>query len=187
MNLQTFIESLLENKKNGFYVELGSGHPIKGSNTLVLERKFEWSGLSIDSNQTLCENFNLIRKNKCICSDALTFDYTTYFKKNNFPNQIDFLQVDIDEGYDFAGRSVGNPASPLLGLISLPLNTYRFSIITFEHDALINYRYKSVRDAQREILDSLGYSLVQKHPHEDWWVDPKVIPYPKYQNYYFFK
>lgn len=185
MNLNNFITKLLDKKTNGCYVELGSGHPVGGNNTFFLEKEYGWSGLSIDSNAELCEKFNNVRKNNSICADALTFDYRSYFEKNDFPKQIDYLQIDIDEGYDFAGRSVGNPASSLLGLISLPLNIYRFSIITFEHDALINYRYGSVRDAQREILDSLGYSLVQKHEWEDWWVDPKIIPYPKYKNYYF--
>jgi hypothetical protein len=33
-----------------------------------------------------------------------------------------------------------------------------------------------MRDAQREILTSLGYKLVQRHTFEDWWVDPNIIP-----------
>jgi len=182
MGNHRFVTNLLKKKRKGFYVELGSGHPTDGSNTFALEQEYDWSGLSIDLSPELCKEFNSVRRNKTVCANALTFDYRKHFEKNNFPKQIDYLQVDVDEGYDFAGRSAGNPASSLLGLIALPLNIYRFSIIMFEHDALINYKYNSVRDAQREILDGLGYSLVQKHAWEDWWVDPNVIPYPEYKN-----
>jgi hypothetical protein len=63
-----------------------------------------------------------------------------------------------------------------LGLISLPLTQYRFSVITFEHDANMYFRNAAMRDAQREILDSLGYTLVVREKHEDWWVDPNIIP-----------
>lgn len=182
MNADWFVSLMLKNKTNGYYVELGSAHPTEGNNTYKLETNNEWTGLSIDIDERMCEHFNSVRKNKAICADALTFDYRKHFEENNFPKQIDFLQVDVDCGYDYSGRSVGNPASSLLALISLPLNVYRFSVITFEHDALINFKYAAVRDTQREILDSLGYSLVQRHSYEDWWVDPNVIPYPQYKN-----
>lgn len=184
MKTDWFILEILKNKRDGIYVELGSAEPVNGSNTYSLETKYDWHGLSIDLNEDLCNQFNDIRKSKAVCADALTFNYRKYFEDNNFPHQIDYLQVDVDGGYDHAGRSIGNPASSLLALISLPLNSYRFSVISFEHDALINYKYASVRDAQREILDSLGYSLVQRHSYEDWWVDPEVIPYPFYKNFF---
>ena len=46
------------------------------------------------------------------------------------------------------------------------------------------WRNDAMRDAQREILDSLGYSLVVRQMHEDWWVDPKVITLEKYREYF---
>ena len=48
----------------------------------------------------------------------------------------------------------------------------------------IEYKNIAMRDAQREILNALGYSLVKRFHHEDWWVDPEVIPYPVYKNFY---
>jgi hypothetical protein len=38
------------------------------------------------------------------------------------------------------------------------------------------FRNSAMREAQREILDSLGYTLVVREIHEDWWVDPNVFP-----------
>ena len=79
---------------------------------------------------------------------------------------------------------LGNPAQSLLGLIALPLSSYRFSTIFFEHECIIDYRYNSIRDAQREILSSLGYSLVVQSWTEDWWIDPSIMPYSEYKTLY---
>jgi hypothetical protein len=176
-----FVLEMLKNKKNGYYVELGAADPISGSNTYKLEKDFGWTGVSFDLDETHSTKFNEIRSNPCLAEDAITFNYAEYFEKNNFPKRIDYLQVDVDTGYTEGGRPLGNPGSNLLGLIALPLNTYRFSVITFEHDALIHYKLNSVRDAQREILDSLGYALVKRIAWEDWWVDPEVVPYLDYR------
>jgi hypothetical protein len=111
--------------------------------------------------------------------DAVIFDYKKYFEDNNFPKRIDFLQIDIDSNPNDC-----TSAQNLLALIQVPLNNYRFSIIAFEHDTLMNPRNRTVRDAQREILLSLGYVLVVRLSYEDWWIDPKAIPINIYQPWY---
>lgn len=179
-----FITGVLEDKVGGTYVELGSGPPIEGSTTYRLESEKKWSGLSLEINPAEVEVFNSIRKNKAVCADAINFNYLEYFSDNNFPTQIDFLQVDIDAGYNDNGKAVGDPNNSLLGLIQLPLNQYRFSVITFEHEYLIDYQFDRMRDCQRYILSSLGYSLVRRYPHEDWWVDSTVIPFTTFKKYY---
>lgn len=179
-----FINSVLGNKENGVYVELGSGPPQHGSTTYALETKRNWSGLSIDIDERNVTKFNDERRNKAVCADAITFDYRKYFEENDFPTQIDFLQVDIDSGYDRKGKPFGNPNNSLLALIALPLNIYRFNVVTFEHEYIIDYKMGAMRDAQREIMTSLGYSLVKRLVHEDWWVDPNVIPYMTYRDHF---
>ena len=61
----------------------------------------------------------------------------------------------------------------------LPLDDYRFSVITYETDV-----YSSgadIQDEQIEILESHGYQLVSKNvkcegnPYEDWWIDPAIV------------
>lgn len=169
-----FVLDVLNEKENGFYVELGAFNSRQGSNTYHLETDYNWNGVSFELLEDRRNEFISNRKNPCM-GDALKFDYLEYFRKNNFPEQIDYLQLDIDEGYDFAMRPEGNHYTTLHGLISLPLTQYRFSVITFEHDANMYYKNIAMRDAQREILDSLGYTLVVREIHEDWWVDPKAV------------
>ena len=181
---QDFVMSILDNKENGHYVELGAFHSTQGSNTNVLESKLGWSGVSFEIVEKFQEEFVSNRTNPCILGDATKFDYLSYFKENNFPEQIDFLQLDIDGGYNENGTSVTDGYETLHGLLAMPLNTYRFSTITFEHDQNMDYRNAKIRDTQREILSSFGYVLVGRLVHEDWWVDPNVIPLSKYRKYF---
>lgn len=162
----SFVLSILKGKKEGFYVELGSGDPINDNNTYLLENEFSWRGLGVELESNLVEKYLKLRKNSCVLADALTFDYEHYFKENNYPEIIDYLQIDID------GHEKGNC---LLALIALPMLKYRFRVITIEHDLSRNFKWQAMRDAQREILHSLGYSLVGQLPGEDWWVDRSLV------------
>jgi hypothetical protein len=181
---EEFILNITKNKKNGFYLELGGSHSSENSNTNNLEKYHGWDGFAIEIVPELQEEYSANRKNPCVLGDATKFDYIKHFSENNFPKQIDFLSVNIDPGYDDnTGRMLGNPAQSLLGLIALPLSLYRFTIIMFEHDSLQHYKNSTIRDAQREILNAFGYSLVVRTPTEDWWVDPGVINYSSYKHF----
>jgi hypothetical protein len=171
---ESFVISIMQEKKNGFYVELGSAHPYIESNTSLLESEFGWKGLALEIDKSLAEKYNSSdRINKCINADALKFDYLTYFKDHNFPKIIDFLQIDID------GHDDGNC---LLALAALPILQYRFSVIIIEHDISQNYKRASMRDAQREILSSLKYKLIGQTNSEDWWIDPELVNQEAYRD-----
>jgi hypothetical protein len=184
---EEFALHLLNYKKNGYYVELGAFDSKLGSNTYHLETGYDWNGVSFEIVPERHAEFVSNRKNPCILGDATQFNYISYFEENNFPKQIDYLQVDIDAGYTPQGNSVGNPFLSLHGLLALPLSKYRFSVITFEHDAQIEYGNRIMKDVQREVLTSLGYKLVVRDYHEDWWVDPKVIPYLEFRERFSFR
>ena len=178
-----FALDILEYKKNGYYVEMGSAGPIQGNTTYKMESEYDWTGVGFDLDQKNVDEYNAVRKNPCLKEDATKFNYLKYFEENNYPKQIDYLQVDIESPISYSGRSMEPIGQPLNGLISLPLQHYRFTVICFEHDTIIHYKNASMRDAQREILNNLGYSLIAKIGHEDWWVDPTVVPYPVYKYY----
>lgn len=163
-----FALSILDGKKDGTYVEIGGDHGVIISNTYLLETQFNWNGVSFEIDPEKVNGYNSIRENKCICADALTFDYTKLFEEKKFPKQIDYLQVDIEPAWQ-----------TLNALKALPLDEYRFSVITYETDA-----YKDGPDSGEEameILLSLGYQLVVRNvanlnnPYEDWYVDPQVV------------
>ena len=162
---------MLKEKREGYFVELGSGDPKNGSNTWLLEKTYGWKGLAIDIDQSLADKYNSERSNKCIATDALTFDYKKYFEENNFPKVIDYLQIDID-GHD--------DGLCLLALLALPMLQYKFRVITIEHDLCVNFKREGMRNAQREVLHSLGYRLSAQLDGEDWWVYEQELPRPIY-------
>ena len=163
-----FVMSMLDGKRNGVYVEIGADQPRVISNTYLLEKDFDWSGISFELDADKVAFFNTIRENKCLCEDATLYNYKSLFEEFNYPKQIDYLQLDID------------PAEGTLRALKvLPLDDYRFSVITYETDV-----YSSgadIQDEQIEILESHGYQLVAKNvkcegnPYEDWWVDPAIV------------
>jgi len=163
-----FVLSMLSGKKNGTYVEIGGDHPINISNSYLLETEYNWKGLSFELNFEKVKYYNSVRENLCICADATIIDYEQIFYNHQLPNFIDYLQVDIEPSWQ-----------TLKALKKLPLDKYRFSVITFETDL-----YKDGEESAKEshhILTELGYELVIKNvacqglPYENWYVDPNNI------------
>jgi hypothetical protein len=163
-----FVLTMLNGKENGTYVEIGGAHPININNTYLLEKTFGWSGVSFEINQDLAKFYNTKRNNKCICTDATQVNYSEVFEENNLPNQIDYLQIDIDPSFQ-----------SLASLKKIDLKNYRFSVITFETDAYQGST--AVLEQSRSILQGNGYQLVASnvkncgHAFEDWYVDPNTV------------
>lgn len=165
-NQESFVLNILQEKRNGYYVEIGSGDYKIGNNTFLLEQDYQWKGIGLDTNQTLIEQYNAKRINPVVCADGSKFNFDKYFEENNFPKQIDFLQIDVDHYPE-------NIA--LLTLLNIPLSRYRFSIICFEHDDLMSWKFETIKNLSRDILTMYGYQLVVREAGEDFWVDPLAI------------
>lgn len=150
------------------YLEIGSGNPIHGNNTYVLE-KFGWYGLSVELDEALVEDFKLIRKNPVLNCDATKIHYEIEIRKFFSSDSIGFLQIDIDPC-----------AQSLLVLQSIPFDKIDFACIVFEHD---KYRAgNKIRNLQRNFLSEHGYYLLASDVRcnkifkfEDWWVHPKIV------------
>lgn len=165
-----FAMNMLGWKTDGFYLEIGAAFPYTISNTYTLEKQYGWKGVSVEISQDLCEKFNLERSNLCHCLDATTADYSKLLKEAKAPKRIDYLQLDIE------------PApNTLQALKQMPLNDYRFSVITFEHDLYSDPNNAAVKQEAFDILTSAGYQRVVSNvcnsgsPYEDWYVDPLVV------------
>lgn len=165
-----FTLSVLNGKKNGTYLEIGGDDGISINNTYLLESQYDWTGLAFEWLEPGWNRYVSKRKNPCLCEDATKADYAKLFVDYNFPNQIDFLQVDIE------------PAQQTLdSLKAIPHDDYRFSVICFE-TAIYLGEDSHVQNEQIDLLESLGYVMVAKNvsnlggdPFEDWWVDPTAV------------
>lgn len=177
---ESFVINVLDHKTNGFYLELGAGWGIYNSNTYLLESKYGWKGMSVDVDPHRIAAFNYVRENKCMFVDARRFDFKKFLDSINAPKQIDYLQMDI------------HPASDtLVALKNLPLDSYRFSVITYEHNGYIDDKHKKIQAESQKILKDLGYELVVENlildemwiAYEDWWIDPNVVAKENYEKF----
>jgi hypothetical protein len=169
-NQESFVLNMLQGCMNGTYIEIG-GHDAKSaSNTFLLETRFGWSGFAIEIDKRCTKNYNKERKNPCICADATTFDYLGYLQQNSYPMVLDYLQVDIE------------PANQTLAaLMRVPIDKYKFKVITFEHDRYSNRDNERVVEISRLVLKNYGYVLVcsdvknHGNSYEDWYVHPEFV------------
>ncbi|MBI3508833.1 MAG: hypothetical protein HY069_04300 [Chlamydiia bacterium] len=156
---------LLNKQDEGHYLEIGAWQPIYINNTYVFEKDFGWKGVSIDISDAYVPDWKKNRQNMLLIQDATEVDYNALLL--SFPCIIDYLSLDVDGNYDAVLRKI-------------PLNTYKFKVITIEHDY---YRYGDVyRSKEREILSSFGYCLICSDvsmggdKFEDWWIHPDCFP-----------
>lgn len=158
---------LQKKQDDGYYLEIGAGHPSEGNNTYLLEKTFGWKGVSLDIADTRNTWFTA-RKNPLHIEDATKADYRDLLK--TFPRVIDYLSLDIDDSYDTVLRRI-------------PFDSYVFKVLTIEHDA---YRFgNELKEKERSILTSFGYHLlcpdVSLYYHdmdcvfEDWWIHPSAF------------
>lgn len=160
-----FALRILDEKRDGTFIEVGASHWRDGNQTYMLEKEFNWKGVGIEIQDHFVKDYKENRISDCIAGNALTFNWDEYLEKNNFPKRIDFLQVDVDDII---------PHSNLLALINIPLGRYRFSTISIEHLGHFDKNYEKDRDAQRQVLYSYGYTLVASLFTEDWWIDSQL-------------
>lgn len=165
-----FVLTVLNGKEGGTYLEIGSEEPHYKSNTFLLEDKFNWKGVSVEIDQAEVERFASHRKNPVLCADATKVDYEGLIGKVGLPKDIDYLQIDTEP-----------PSTTFNVLLSIPFETYRFGVITYEHDYAVDFS-KVYRERSRKYLQSMGYVLVVPdvgptdwYSFEDWWVHPELV------------
>ena len=163
-----FVLSMLDGKKNGTYLEIGAGDPFYGNNTALLEQ-LGWTGVGIDLDPNFVDAHNQQRSNPCVLRDATLIDYERYLTAQGLGDTIDYLQIDVD------------PADVSLKvLMSIPFETRKFAVITFEHDHYTNPK-SGIREKARNYLKAYGYQLVgnispdDNRPYEDWFAHPDLV------------
>lgn len=165
-----FVLCATDGKRDGTYLEIGSGKPFYNNNTALLEQQFEWTGLSIEIDKDLCDIFNLERKNPCYHGDATQVNYAELLQNNFDVYDIDYLQIDCEP-----------PAVSYEVLTKIPFDHFRFATITFEHDYYADEE-KIYREKSRQFLREKGYILIAgnvapntRDSFEDWWVRPDLV------------
>ena len=157
-------------KIQGKYVEIGSHEPQIHSNTYILEKYFDWKGISFEIDYNMWQKFNGLRENKCYLQDATKCDYDLILSRLGWGYDFDYLQLDCEP-----------PENTFKALLEIPFEKYRFAVITYEHDYYCD-ESKLYRDRSRRYLKAMGYELIvgnvsvdDNSPFEDWWVHPELV------------
>ncbi len=169
-----FILHILKEKRNGFFLEIGSNDPIYINNTYLLEKKYDWKGIMVEIDENYLLLYKKHRLNSIpIIDDATKIDYINILDSNNAPLNIDYLQIDLHV----------TDNSTMLTLENLDkhvFDKYKFATITFEHDIYGDIT-KYTRLKSREIFKKRGYVCVFKdisnanNPYEYWYVHPDLV------------
>jgi len=171
-----FVTTIMKQKQNGFFVEIGSNHPIDINNSYLLEKTYNWRGIMIEYESKYLPSYKQHRPNSIhVIQNANTIDYKNLFQTNNVPLQMDYLQIDLE-------ADNGSTIQTLETLNNEVLDMYTFATVTFEHDI---YRgdFYNTRMRSRQILEERGYVCVFKDIHnkepkyvyEDWYVHPSLV------------
>lgn len=173
-----FVEAVMNGKRNGYFVEIGSNHPKIHNNTYLLEKKYNWQGVMIEYDKSFAPLYKTHRPNSgYILDDARVINYRHFLDTHRFPENIDYLQIDLD---------VNNKSTldTFLLLNKTVFDKYKFATITFEHD-IYTGNYFDTQIISRKILTDRGYVLVFPNvsvlwegsykPFEDWYVHPELV------------
>jgi FkbM family methyltransferase len=184
----------LDNKKNGFFVDVGAHDGIFISNTFLLEKNFNWSGICIeaDSNRfkDLCHNRDSINIPIAVRNYSGTCDFTKacvglndgyvgvnsrsgdipcdtlhhILLANAAPRDIDYISLDI-EGLE------------LEVLSSFPFDSWNVNLWTIEHNMYVDGTTN--KEKIYDIMTKAGYERVVEDakaqvggemvPFEDWY------------------
>jgi len=150
-------------KRDGTFLEIGGGQPFIGNNTWLLEKEYNWSGVSVELDSELASMWTGERPNThFIHGDALEIPWHDL----DMPNTIDYLSLDLEP-----------PEVTLDALKKIPFDKHTFRCVTYEHDM---YRQWGDVTGHRDIFSENGYDLVGFQIHngpccmEDWYVHESV-------------
>jgi hypothetical protein len=172
---EQFVMNTLHNKRNGFFLEIGSNHPININNTYKLEKEYGWDGLMVEYDPSYESLYKIHRTSKYIIQDATTINYLELFQRYNFPKDMDYLQIDLEVD----NRST---LSTLELLDKTLFREYKFATVTFEHD-IYRGNYFDTRKKSRDIFEKNGYILVfpdvenDGYKFEDWYVQRSQVTF----------
>jgi len=175
-----FVLQVLSEKRNGYFIEIGSNHPQIINNTFLLETQYDWKGIMVEYDARFLPLYKQYRPQSIhVIQNATQVNYKELFINNQVPTCIDYLQIDLE-------AVNGSTIQVLEKLDNEVLDSYKFATITFEHDIYHTNNYNT-RDESRSIFNKRGYIRVftdvenDNCPYEDWYVHPDLVNMNKVQ------
>lgn len=195
-----FVLFILDEKRHGFFIEFGATDGIKLSNTYLLERSYNWSGILAEPgmiwHSKLKKNRQCFVDERCVWSKTgmeLVFYETDYAELSTLENfhDSDYHQKsrqthkeykvktislnDLLKYYNAPKKidylSIDTEGSEFDILNSFDFNNYDISIITIEHN------FNEQREKIFNLLSLHGYVRVYESlsQFDDWYIKKDLI------------
>lgn len=150
----------------GYFLDIGSGNPIYGNNSFVLEL-LGWKGLLIDSMPESVERAKRYRTSSIIECDVTKVDWSALLAEFKAPPVIDYISMDTD-------------AANTELVKRFPFDKYQFKVMTFETDIYQgdDSRKRACQEALApypQYAPLLEDAKVDGLEWEDWWINRDLI------------
>jgi len=190
----------LKSKRNGFFVEFGAADGVKFSNTLFLERNFQWNGILAEParywHSALKSNRRAFVDTRCVWSKT---GIKLEFKETELP-ELSTLKALVDKDFNREGRlkgvtysvdtislndllrfhscpkeidylSVDTEGSELPILRAFHFENYDIKIVTVEHNFC-----EPDRQQLNELLSSKGFIRFFEafSQFDDWYIKRSI-------------
>jgi FkbM family methyltransferase len=180
--------SVYNNKRNGYFIEIGAYDGIESSNTYVLEKDFGWNGICIECNPRFYNT--LINSRNCLKSDNAIYNidgremefydsggYAGLVETNNHKHIINDPKIivktkklvtlldEIKAPSFIEYLSLDTEGSEYEILKEHNFDKYKFGYICVEHN-----RIEKNRKAIRELLESKGYIFKRENGDSYWGI-----------------
>ena len=161
-----FVLNVLKFKTDGRFLELGANDPVNISNTVLLEKKYNWKGIMVEYDTKFRDQYAKHRSSSHhVIQDATTVDYKSILEQLNYPSNMDYLQIDLEPGN-------GSTLKSLKLLDRTVFDSYKFATVTFEHDIYNRSKtFVDTRDESRKIFENRGYIRVFSDINNDGWLN----------------
>ena len=138
---------IFNNKKNGYFIELGATDGITLSNTHYFEKELGWNGVCIEPNP---DNIDKLKKNRnCHVSNSLIYSKSGEKKNFNIVNCNELSGIDNHIG------NIGN--SKVSKTIVLNTKTLTEVLDDFKAPKYIDYLSLDTEGSELEILKGLDF------------------------------
>jgi FkbM family methyltransferase len=177
------ILKLLNYKKNGFFLDIGCADAMTFSNTYVLEKDFNWTGICVDPRKASKESFQQHRtaifEHSAIYtySGKIAFSDLGVYAGVNDVNVTDKLAVNPRQVYDVECITLNDlfnkynvpsvidymsldvEGAELLILETFPFDKYRLLTASVEHNSHIGQKQKEKADKIVEVMEKNNFKL----------------------------
>lgn len=157
-------------KKNGYFVDFGAADGVVLSNSYLLEKEYEWSGIVCEPNKTFHEN--ILKTRNC------TIDFRCVYQKSGhkikFLDVINSPELSSLEEYAYSGDEFSE--------VRRNNNSYYVESISLndllkEHNAPVNIDYINIdtEGSEYDILKYFDFSKYNVHMFtiEHNWMPPR--------------